>query len=188
VRLSNNQKIGFGVLIALLILSYMIRKKIVTAVNTLSDFLFNTLKSYESIELDPTKKFAVAYWDNIGKVWTIGWGNTYYTDGTKVKQGDKLTLEDADKLFKTIVGEFSNDVLTVVKQPLNNNQYNALVLWAYNVGPAFKTSTLIKKLNVNPNDPSIKDEFLKWNKSKGVFVQGLYNRRQKEAELYFKPV
>jgi len=186
--ISKQQKIAFGVLAALLIFSYMFRKKIETAVNTLSDFLFNTLKSYESIELDNSGKYAVAYWDNIGKVWTIGYGNTYYTDGSKVKQGDKLTLEEADKLFKTIVGEFSDDVLKIVKQPLNNNQYNALVMWAYNVGPAFKTSTLIKKLNVNPNDPSIKDEFLKWNKSKGVFVQGLYNRRKKEAELYFKPV
>lgn len=188
MKVTKQQKIGLTVLAALMLLGYMFRKKITTAVNTLSEYLYNTLKDYESIKKDNTGNYAVAYWDNLGGVWTIGWGNTYYADGSKIKQNDKLTIQEADTLFKFWVNKFADQVKEVVKQPINENQFNALVLWAYNVGPAFKTSTLIKKLNIDPNDPSIREEFLKWNKAGGQFVQGLYNRRKKEADLYFTPI
>ncbi len=69
------------------------------------------------------------------------------------------------------------------------NQFDALVSFCYNVGPAnLKSSTLLKKVNINPNDPTIKNEFLKWTKAGGKVLKGLVTRRTAEAELYFTPV
>jgi len=61
-----------------------------------------------------------------------------------------------------------------------------LVSLCYNVGAgAIKSSTLIKKVNENQNDPLIRNEFLKWNKSGGKVLSGLTKRRMAEADLYF---
>ena len=69
---------------------------------------------------------------------------------------------------------------------LNQNQFNALVSFAYNVGTGnFSSSTLLKKVNRNPDDLTIKDEFLRWNKAGGKVLNGLTNRRNEEADLYF---
>ena len=64
--------------------------------------------------------------------------------------------------------------------------FNSLVSFAYNVGTGnFSSSTLLKKVNRNPDDLTIKDEFLKWNKAGGKVLNGLTNRRNEEADLYF---
>ena len=127
---------------------------------------------------------------------TIGYGNTYYKDGKKVTMLDKnITKEEALDLLKVIVDSFAKEVSKLVTSPLNQNQFNALVSFAYNVGSdidqdnipeGLGDSTLLKKVNVNPNDVSIINEFLKWNKAGGVVVQGLVNRRKKETLVYFK--
>jgi lysozyme len=121
------------------------------------------------------------------KVPTIGYGNTYYPDGKRVTLLDKeITKEYAFEIFKVIADKFGTRVLSMVKKPLTQNQFNALVSFAYNVGTgAFSTSTLLKKVNTNPNDISIKSEFAKWNKANGKIVNGLVNRRKKESEVYF---
>ena len=68
---------------------------------------------------------------------------------------------------------------------INQNKFDALCCFAYNVGVnALKSSTLLKKVNINPNDPTIKNEFLKWNKANGRALTGLTKRRQEEADLY----
>jgi lysozyme len=74
---------------------------------------------------------------------------------------------------------------------VNQNQFDALVSFCYNLGiGAFNSSTLKKKVIANPGDLSIRDEFMKWNKArvKGVLTElkGLTNRRKAEADLYFK--
>lgn len=117
---------------------------------------------------------------------TIGYGNTYYEDGTKVKPGDVITQDRADKLLMFILEGFLKSILKVLKVNLTPNQIGAIVSFVYNVGLGnFLKSTLLKKLNGNPNDPTIKDEFMKWNKANGKELAGLTKRRQKEAELYF---
>lgn len=127
-------------------------------------------------------------------VWTIGWGNTYYEDGSKVKQGDVITQERADRLFPVILAGFERDVLSLLKVKVNENQFSALVSFAYNAGSdidlddiaeGLGDSTLLKLVNANPNDPRIKGEFAKWNKSKGKVLNGLIRRRAAEADLYF---
>lgn len=121
------------------------------------------------------------------KVWTIGWGNTFYADGSKVKEGDKMTQIQADRLFDVILAKFESGVRNAVKVTLTDNQFSALVSFAYNVGLAnFRGSTLLRKLNINPNDPSIGSEFLRWVNKGSAFEKGLTRRRKAESDLYFK--
>lgn len=121
------------------------------------------------------------------KVWTIGWGNTYYQDKRSVKQGDKITQQQADELFEMIMNEFSIMVRKVLKKEISENRFSAIVCFAYNVGMGnLKASTLLKKVNINPDDPTIPSEFLRWNKAGGKVLNGLTRRRQAEADLYAK--
>jgi lysozyme len=121
------------------------------------------------------------------KVPTIGYGNTFYENGTRVKMGDKITRDRAEKLLQHIVEAFSVQVDRLVTAKINDNQRSALVSFAYNLGiGSLQKSTLLKKVNANPNDPAIRIEFMKWTKARGVVLRGLVIRRQDEANLYFK--
>lgn len=121
-------------------------------------------------------------------VWTIGYGNTFYEDGTKVKQGDKITQQRADELFKNIVEKkFAEPIRKLITSYVTDNMFNAIVSFTYNLGIGnLKSSTLLKKVNANPNDKTIADEFAKWTKSGGKVLSGLVKRRKAEADLYFK--
>lgn len=133
------------------------------------------------------KKYLTSYWDATGKVWTIGIGSTYYEDGSLIKKGDVITEDRARKLFANILPRYEADVKRLVKVTLTQNQFDALVSFTYNVGASnLGKSTLLRKLNVNPNDPTIRNEFTKWNRSGGVVLKGLTRRRIAEANLYFE--
>lgn len=121
------------------------------------------------------------------KVPTIGYGNTYYTNGKKVTLLDKeITEVEAFNMFKSIADKFADKVSKLVTYPINQNQFNALVSLAYNIGmAAFQLSTLLKMVNENGNNPKIKDQFLRWNKAGGRVVRGLTLRRNEEAFTYF---
>jgi lysozyme len=117
---------------------------------------------------------------------TIGYGSTFYENGIKVKLGQKITKQRAEELLDFMVLQFANQVRPLIKVPLSENRFGALVSFAYNVGiGALSKSTLLKKVNTNPNDPSIKMEFLRWNKAGGKILAGLTKRREAEAKLYF---
>ena len=120
-------------------------------------------------------------------VGTIGYGSTYYEDGTKVKLGDPpITEERASKLLANVVVAYEKSVDSFARDDISQQQFDALVCFAYNVGiGALKSSTLLKKVNADPNDPTIRDEFLKWNKAAGKPLKGLTKRRESEAKLYF---
>jgi lysozyme len=121
------------------------------------------------------------------KVPTIGYGSTYYLNGRRVTLLDKpITELEAFEMFKAIADKFADKVSKLVTTPVDQNQFNALVSLAYNIGPAnFQKSTLLRKVNFNHNDPSIRAEFLKWNKAGGQVLKGLTIRRTAEADLYF---
>lgn len=121
------------------------------------------------------------------KIPTIGYGNTYYTDGKRVTLLDKeITKQEAFDMFKEVANRFAKRVNELVTSNINQNQFNALVSFAYNVGTGnFASSTLLKKVNRNPDDLTIKYEFLRWNKAGGKVINGLTNRRNEEADLYF---
>jgi len=147
----------------------------------------NFIKSFESCSLVP-------YLCSSG-VPTIGWGNTIYPNGKKVTMRDKpISQEFADSMFLFILSLFEKDVLSLLKQPVTQNQFNGLVSFAYNLGSDIDAddiaeglgdSTLLKKVNKDPNDITIKDEFLKWNKSNGKVSNGLVRRRKGEGIMYF---
>jgi lysozyme len=116
---------------------------------------------------------------------TIGYGNTWYPDGTKVKPGDVITQERANELLDIIVEDFAKKVKPLIKQNLTNNNFSALVSFAYNAGVTnLKNSTLLKKVNANPKDPSIRAEFMKWVRANDKVLNGLVKRREAEAKLY----
>lgn len=119
-------------------------------------------------------------------IWTIGYGNTRGLDGKPIKKGDKITKEDAEKLLIKEVNEFANGVKKLLKVKLNENQFSALVSFAYNVGLGnLKNSTLLKLVNILPNSDAIYTQFLRWTKANGKELMGLKTRRVAEANLYF---
>lgn len=121
------------------------------------------------------------------KIPTIGYGNTYYPDGKRVTLLDKeITEQQGFEMFKEIADRFARKVSRLVTSPINQNQFNALVSFAYNVGMGnLMKSTLLKKVNANHNDFTIRNEFMKWNRANGKELRGLTLRRIDEAHIYF---
>jgi lysozyme len=119
------------------------------------------------------------------KVPTIGYGNTYYLNGKRVTLLDgPITKEYAFEIYKEVVDRFAKKVSAMLKVEVTQNQFNSLVSFNYNTG-ALYTSTLLKKVNANPNDETIDAEFKKWIRAGGKIVKGLVTRREKESNLYF---
>jgi lysozyme len=93
----------------------------------------------------------------------------------------------ATEIFLIVIKHYEYSIDSFCRDDINQNQFDALVSFCYNLGAgSLKSSTLLKKVNADPNDPSIKLEFLKWNKSGGKVLNGLTLRRNAESELYFK--
>jgi lysozyme len=115
---------------------------------------------------------------------TIGYGHTH-----GVKIGDKITQELAELLLKDDLNSEFEYYVNNYSLNINQNQFDALVSFVYNVGPGnFQKSTLLKKARKNPNDLTIAGEFMKWTKAKGKELPGLRKRRILESELYFKKI
>ena len=128
-------------------------------------------------------KRLVAYDDGVG-VWTIGFGTIKYPNGVRVKKGDTCTLDQAKEYMRHDLIEFEHTVNSSVKVPLNQNQFDALVSLAYNIGSnAFKSSTLVKKLNTGDYRGAA-DQFNVWINAGGKRMQGLVNRRDREKLLF----
>lgn len=121
---------------------------------------------------------------------TIGYGSTYYPDGKKVTLQDKeITEEKACEILEFIANkDFGKNILKVVNVNLNQNQFDALVSFAYNIGNGnFNSSTLLKWLNQGfYNEASM--QLLRWDKAKGVVLNGLTKRRKSEKALFDKPL
>lgn len=145
----------------------------------LSDKGYDLIKRFEGYSDRPYKCPA--------GISTIGYGNTYYPNGVKVKLTDKqITKEYANEMLAFVADNFAKEVLKAVKSNITVNQLNALTSFAYNLGMTnFRNSTLLKLVNINPNDAMIAKEFLKWNKANGKELKGLTNRRIAESALYF---
>lgn len=142
---------------------------------------YSLIKLFEGLRLKPYLCSA--------KVPTIGYGSTFYENNKKVLMSDPpITKQRAEELLQLSADRFARKVMNLVKKPITQNQLNALTSFAYNLGSgALASSTLLRKVNVNPNDVTIRNEFLRWNKANGVALKGLTNRRIKEADLYFTP-
>ena len=131
------------------------------------------IKSFEGLSL-------TSYVCPVG-VLTIGYGHT-----GNVQAGAKITEKEADALLKQDLIKFEKAVPNYVKIELNQNQFDALVSFCFNVGTqAFKGSTLVKRLN-NGENPNIvaAEELPRWNKGDGKVLEGLSRRRSAEVELF----
>jgi lysozyme len=133
------------------------------------------IKKWESCRL-------TAYQCSAGK-WTIGFGNTFYENGSKVKEGDKITKARAEELFKNLLPKFESIVNKKIKLSLNQNQFDALVSHTWNTGGS---DTLFDLVNRKAKDSYIRDWFeKKYITANGKVQKGLISRRKEEANLYF---
>lgn len=113
-------------------------------------------------------------------VWTIGIGHTL-----GVREGQKITKKESRRLFENDLLKFENCVNRIVKTALTQQQFDALVSLAYNIGcGAFSKSTLVKKLNINSKTEEIIKEFRRWIYSNGKVNNILVVRREREIKLY----
>ena len=128
-----------------------------------------------------------AYYDGVG-VWTIGFGTIKYPNGVRVKKGDTCTEAQAESYLKNDLVKFENAINRLVKVPLNQNQFDALASFTYNLGETnLSSSTLLKKLNAKDYTGAA-DQFPRWNKAGGKVMNGLTRRREAERNLFLKEV
>lgn len=140
----------------------------------LDDKGYNNLLETEGLRLNP-------YLDTQG-IPTIAVGNTYYLDGRKVKITDPpMQKKDAIALYTHTADKFAAKVDKLIISAVNQNQFNACVHMAYNIGlGGFETSTVLKLINKNPNDPKIADAIMMWIKDRELIP-----RRIREMKYYF---
>ena len=137
-----------------------------------SDKGIGLIKRFEGLRLK-------AYLCPAGKP-TIGYGHT-----KDVKLGDVITEKEAEQLLLEDLIVVENEI-NKHNLDINQNQFDALVSFVYNVGVGnFRTSTLLKKIKTDPNDKTIANEFKRWVYSNGKKLPGLVKRREEEAKLYF---
>lgn len=119
------------------------------------------------------------------KIPTIGYGNTFYEDGRKVKLGEQISKTDALELLEKVVNkDFADKIFPAIKVKVSQSQFDAMCSLAYNIGTgSFLKSTLLKKVNAG-DFIGASEEFLKWNKSGGKELLGLTRRRKREFDLF----
>lgn len=131
------------------------------------------IKSFEGLRLKAYKCPA--------GVWTIGYGHT-----KGVAEGMMITITQADKFLREDIEDSERAVCRLVKSKITQSQFDALVSFVFNTGEGnFSRSTLLRKVNINPNNPDISREFKRWVYANGVILTGLKRRRDAEASLYF---
>jgi lysozyme len=108
-------------------------------------------------------------------------------NGKKVTlQDPKITVLQAEELLRNSLSTYEKAVDSFCRDDISQSQFDALASFCYNVGTGnLQKSTLIKKVNANPQDTTIRAEFMKWNKAAGKVLLGLTRRRTAEANLYF---
>lgn len=119
---------------------------------------------------------------------TIGYGSTYYSNGKRVHLADAPIGEyEASCLLDDLLVHFERSVDSYTRDDIKQNEFDALVCFAYNVGAnALKNSTLLKSVNAYKSEEEIKAHFMRWDKVNGLVNGGLKNRRIAEIKLYFK--
>jgi lysozyme len=138
----------------------------------ISDEGFCLIKKFEGCELKAYKCAA--------GVWTIGYGHT-----KDVQEGDEWSKEKAEfMLWDELEEEYEKYINDLVDVPLSQFQFDALVSWVYNLGPAnLKNSTMLKKLNAGEYE-EVPSQMKKWNKANGKVLEGLIRRRAAESLLF----
>ena len=134
------------------------------------------IKKHEGVKLE-------SYRDPVG-IWTIGMGHTSMAGPPHVVGGMKITLAEANTIFRRDVQKFADGVAVLIHVPLTQGQADALVSLAYNIGlGAFKNSTLLRRLNARDYEGAAR-EFPRWRKAGGRVLNGLVARRAAEKALF----
>mgnify|MGYP003110991038 FL=1 len=129
------------------------------------------IKKFEGCELK-------AYQCSAG-VWTIGYGHT-----KDVVEGMEITQEQAEQMLVDELHEYESYINKYVTVALSQNQFDALVSWVYNLGPAnLSASTMLKVLNSGEYE-DVPAQMKRWNKAGGKVLDGLIRRREAEACLF----
>ena len=114
---------------------------------------------------------------------TIGFGNTYYEDQSKVKENDVITQKRAEELLMNLLPKYCDSVNKNIKVELIQNQFDALVSHTWNCGGS---KTLFSLINNKASDQAIKDFFEKnYIKGGGIILNGLIKRRKEESQIFF---
>ena len=142
------------------------------------------------VELERSEGLKLVAYLCSAKVWTIGIGTTIYPNGVKVKKGDVITKEQAYEYASHDIAQFEIAVNRLVQVPLNQNQFDALISFVFNVGAgSLAKSTLLERLNQGDYKGAEK-AFAMWNKEtvngKKIKSKGLADRRKREAALFAK--
>jgi lysozyme len=117
-------------------------------------------------------------------VWTIGYGNTFYLDGSKVLMGQKISQIEADMLMLKLLPKYEATVIKNIKVALNQNQFDALVSFCWNCG---SSQTLFRLVNQKATDEIIYDWLINhYIMGGGKVLAGLVRRRRVEADLFIK--
>ena len=112
-------------------------------------------------------------------VWTIGYGHT-----KDVQPGDSWSEDHADHMLEVEMEEYEKYINDLVEVELNQNQFDAMVSWVYNLGSSnLQASTLLKVLNAGDYE-GVPAQIMRWNKAGGKVLEGLTRRRQAEADLF----
>ena len=129
------------------------------------------IKKFEGCELK-------SYQDSVG-VWTIGYGHT-----KGVEEGQEITQEEAEEMLASELSEYEGYINDMVECDLEQNQFDALVAWVYNLGPTnLRSSTMLKRLNANDLD-DVPNQIKRWDKAGGKVLAGLVRRREAEALMF----
>ena len=117
-------------------------------------------------------------------VWTIGYGHTSAAGAPEVRDGLRISAQEAEAILKKDLAGFEAAVVGMVKTKLTQAQFDVLVSFAYNCGVgALRASTLLKRVNTGGFD-AVPAELMKWTKAKGKELPGLVRRRRAEAALW----
>ena len=110
---------------------------------------------------------------------TIGYGHI-----KGVQMGDVITETQAHEMLVEELDEYESYINDLVTVGLNQNQFDAMVSWVYNLGGGnLRASTLLKVLN-SGNYAGVPEQIMRWNKAGGKVLEGLTRRRQAEADLF----
>ncbi|SFT94948.1 Phage-related lysozyme (muramidase), GH24 family [Kosakonia arachidis] len=135
------------------------------------------IKSFEGLSLEK-------YRDAVGK-WTIGYGHLILPEENFPQALSKVEAED---LLRADLGMTERGVHRLVTVDLNQNQFDALVAFAFNVGLGnLQSSTLLRLLNQGQYQAAA-DQLPRWNKAGGKILPGLTRRRDAERALFMAPV
>ncbi|HHI82583.1 MAG TPA: lysozyme [Rhizobiales bacterium] len=124
-----------------------------------------------------------AYRDAVG-VWTIGYGHTSRAGAPKVTAKLKITRAEGEEILKRDVAKFAAEIAPLINVPLSDDQFSALVSFAYNTGPAaFASSSVLRMVNAGRFD-AVPNRLSLWVKAGGKTLKGLVRRRAAEAALF----